>query len=160
MKIDIGNGKILGTKEVSKNGQISGFTEYAGREVLVILPEDDTSVQPDGPEIVNEIKHATREHMAVAFKEYEQAKERFQGPQEAARAFLDDHAPRSFQGLYGRIESWLQEQATNAEDRVKEAIEYDDDDAPRNPTPARTLGRDGAAPQDRQADSLSTEEPQ
>lgn len=157
MKIDIGNGKILGTKEVSKNGQVSGFTEYAGREVLVILPEDDTHVEPDGPEFVHEIKHATREHMTVAFQEYEQAKERFQGPQEAARAFLDDHAPRSFQGLYGRIESWLQEQATSAEDRVKEAIEYDEDDD--DPSPANHPPGDGHARNGGQGAEPTTEEP-
>lgn len=126
MKIDIGNGKILGTKEVSSNGQISGFTEYAGREVLVVLPEDDTSVEPDAREVLEEIKHATQEHMRVAFEEYEEAKKRFQGPQEAARSFLEDNAPRSFKGLYGRIETWLEDQATSAEDRVKDAIEYED----------------------------------
>ncbi len=126
MKIDIGNGKILGTKEVSPNGQVSGFTEYAGREVLVILPEEDTSLEPDAREVIEEIKHATREHMRIAFEEYEEAKESFQGPSDAARAFLDDHAPRSFKGLYGRIETWLQDQATHAEDRVKDAIEYED----------------------------------
>ena len=27
MKLDIGNGKVLGTKRVSPNGQISGFTD-------------------------------------------------------------------------------------------------------------------------------------
>lgn len=126
MKIDIGNGKILGTKQVSSNGQISGFTEYAGREVLVVLPEDDTSLEPDAREVLEGIKLATREHMRVAFEEYEEAKKRFQGPQDAARSFLEDNAPRSFKGLYGRIEDWLEEQATSAEDRVKDAIEYED----------------------------------
>lgn len=126
MKIDIGNGKILGTKEVSSNGQISGFTEYAGREVLVILPEEDTKVEPDAHKVVEEVKLATREHMAVAFDEYEQAKDRFSGPGEATRAFLDDHAPRSFQGLYDRIEGWLQDQVGQAEDRVREAIEVEE----------------------------------
>lgn len=127
MKIDIGNGKILGTKEVSSNGQVSGFTEYAGQEVLVVLPEDDTDIEPDAREMVEELKHATQAHMTVAFDEYEQVKGRFRGPSEATRAFLDDHAPRTFKGLYDRVEDWVQQQATQAEDRVKEAIEYEDD---------------------------------
>lgn len=136
MKIDIGKGKILGTKEVSPNGQISGFTEYAGREVLVVLPEDDTNIEADPREVMEELKVATQQHMKIAFEEYEQLKDRFQGPGEATRRFMDENAPRSFQGLYGRIERWLQDQATTAEDRVKEAIEYDADDQP--PTEATT----------------------
>ncbi len=145
MKIDIGKGKILGTKEVSSNGQISGFTEYAGREVLVVLPEDDTDIEPDAREMVEEIKHATQAHMKVAFDEYEQVKERFRGPTEATRAFLDDHAPRTFKGLYDQVEDWVQEQATQAEDRVKEAIEYDDEAtepaAPGSSTPSTSASR-------------------
>lgn len=136
MKIDIGNGKILGTKEVSSNGQISGFTEYAGREVLIVLPEDDTEVQPDAREMVEEIKLATQEHMKVAFDEYEQAKDRFQGPSEATRRFLDEHTPRTFQGLYERVESWVQDQTREAEDRVKDAIEYDESGGPQDQTDA------------------------
>lgn len=131
MKIDIGRGKILGTKEVSPNGQISGFSDYAGREVLVVLPEGETEVEPDPGEVVEEIKLATQHHMKVAFEEYEQAKERFRGPSDATKRFLDDHAPDSFQGLYGEIERWLADQTGRAEDRVREALETE---RPSTPT--------------------------
>ena len=45
MKIDIGNGKVLGTKRVSSNGQISGFTEFACQDVLVVLPGNASDVK-------------------------------------------------------------------------------------------------------------------
>lgn len=140
MKLDIGKGKILGTKEVSSNGQISGFTEYAGREVLVVLPESDTEVEPDAREMLEEITTATRQHMKVAFDEYEQIKDRFRGPGDATRAFLDEHAPRSFKGLYDRVEAWVQEQASGAEDRVREAIrdEQATDTGPTRPSDSPT----------------------
>jgi hypothetical protein len=139
MKIDIGRGKILGTKEVSPNGQISGFKDYAGREVLVVLPEGETEVEPDPAEVVEEIKLATQHHMRVAFNEYEQAKERFRGPSEATREFLEDHTPESFQGLYGEIERWLGEQTGKAEDRVREAIDAEDPrEVPDTDGPSRT----------------------
>ncbi len=128
MKIDIGRGKILGTKRVSPNGQISGFTEYAGREVLVVLPEGEATTQPDARDLVDEIKAATQQQMRVAFHEYEDLKERFQGPSEATKAFLETNAPSTFQGLYGRIERWVAQQSTSAEQRVKQAIDLDDAD--------------------------------
>lgn len=133
MKIDIGRGKILGTKEVSPNGQISGFKDYAGREVLVVLPEGETEVEQDPAEVVEEIKLATQHHMRVAFHEYEQAKESFRGPSDATRRFLEDHTPESFQGLYGEIERWLADQTGRAEDRVREALDTDET-APRSPS--------------------------
>lgn len=136
MKLDIGRGKILGTKTVSSNGQISGFTEYAGREVLVVLPDEDTEVQADPREVVEEIKLATQQHMKVAFREYEQLKQRFQGPGEATRQFLDANAPRSFSGLYETIERWVGEQASDAEDRVRRAL--GDDETPSESDPQAT----------------------
>jgi hypothetical protein len=47
MRIDLGaGGKIVGTRKVSPNGQVSGLREFAGREVLVVIPgegNDDLS---------------------------------------------------------------------------------------------------------------------
>ncbi|MDX1612384.1 MAG: hypothetical protein R3185_08435 [Candidatus Thermoplasmatota archaeon] len=126
MKLDIGRGKILGTKRVSPNGQISGFTEYAGQEVLVVLPEGDTEAKPDARDLVEEIKAATQQQMRIAFREYEDLKERFSGPGEATRHFLETNTPRSFQGLYDRIEAWASTQTSQAEDRVRRALEPDE----------------------------------
>ena len=122
MKIDIGNGKILGTKRVSPNGQVSGFTEHAGREVLVILPDSETDVRLAPSEYVDEIKRAVDEHMRLAFREYQGLRNRFRTHTEAAAEFLQSHAPRSFAGLYETVESW-------ARDQVKAK------DTPRSETP-------------------------
>jgi hypothetical protein len=125
MKIDIGRGKILGTKEVSPNGQVSGFKDYAGREVLVVLPEGEAEVEADPRELVEEITLATQQQMRVAFREYEELKDKFHGPNEATKEFLEDNAPRSFQGLYDRIEDWVVDRAEVAEDSVREALDTD-----------------------------------
>lgn len=126
MKIDIGNGKILGTKRVSPNGQISGFSEFAGREVLVILPDGDPEVQLDPREALDELREATVQHMRVAFREYEGLRENFKGPNEAAKAFLDARTPRSFKGLYEKVDAWVREQAEEAGSRVRRAIDRRD----------------------------------
>lgn len=123
VKIDIGNGKILGTKKVSPNGQISGFTEYAGEEVLVILPAGEPEVRLDTRETLDELREATVQHMRVAFREYEELKERFKGPTEAAGIFMDTNAPRSFRGLYDKIDTWVRDQAATAGIRVRRAMD-------------------------------------
>ena len=122
MKIDIGNGKVLGTKRVSPNGQISGFTEYAGREVLVVLPGDETDVKLSPKDLLREIQVATNEHMKVAFHQYKDLKPRFETPERATKEFLARHAPASFQGLYEKVETWAKEQVARAEAKVETAL--------------------------------------
>lgn len=122
MKIDIGNGKVLGTKRVSPNGQVSGFTEYAGQEVLVILPGNDTDVKLTPKDLVREIQVATNEHMKVAFHQYKDLKTRFETPERATKEFIAKHAPRNFQGLYENVEAWVKEQVDKAEEKVEVAL--------------------------------------
>jgi hypothetical protein len=122
MKIDIGNGKVLGTKRVSPNGQVSGFTEYAGQEVLVILPGEQTDVKLGAKDLVREIQVATNEHMKVAFQQYKDLKRRFETPERATKEFLAKNAPRSFQGLYEKVEFWVGEQIDRVEEKVEIAL--------------------------------------
>lgn len=126
MKIDIGNGKVLGTKRVSPNGQISGFTEFAGQEVLVILPGTDTDVKLTPKDLAKEIQVATTEHMKVAFHQYKDLKTRFETPERATKEFLNRHAPKSFQGLYENVEHWVKEQVDRVEERVEVALHKND----------------------------------
>lgn len=125
MKIDIGNGKILGTKRVSANGQISGFTEYAGREVLVVLPEGEPTIRLDAKEYARELQTAANEHMKLAFTQYKELKRRFETPERATKEFLDKHAPKSFNGLYGKVDLWAKDQIQRAESRVERALKIE-----------------------------------
>lgn len=126
MKIDIGNGKILGTKKVSQNGQISGFTEFAGREVLVVLPEGEPTVRLDAKEYVREIQAATNEHMKLAFEQYRELKKKFATPEKATREFMEKHAPQSFKGLYDQVNVWAKDQIGRAEGKVEGALNKGD----------------------------------
>lgn len=123
MKLDIGNGKILGTKTVSQNGQVSGFTEYAGEEVLVILPDGEPDVRLDTQDYLRELQAASNEHMKVAFDEYKELKRKFEGPEQATTEFMEEHTPRSFQNLYGQVRSFVADQVDATERKVEEALE-------------------------------------
>jgi len=131
MKIDIGNGKVLGTKRVSPNGQISGFTEYAGQEVLVILPGADTDVKLTPKDLVREIQTATNEHMKVAFHQYKELKTRFETPERATKEFLSRHAPKNFQGLFDQVEGWVKEQVDKAEEKIEVRLHRNERGTPR-----------------------------
>ena len=136
MKIDIGGGKILGTKRVSPNGQISGFREYAGQEVLVILPEGEPQVRLDAREALDELREATVEHMRIALRETEELRDRYGSPREAAREFLDATAPRSFRGLKDRVDTWIRDQAATARTKARQAADRATD-AISDPRPER-----------------------
>lgn len=124
MKIDIGpDGKILGTKRVSANGQISGFTEYAGAEVLILLPGGSRPVvRADARDILAEAEKVVQERMKLAFREYKNLKRRFASPQQAADSFLRNVAPQSVQGLIDRTDRWIRDQLAAAEARVERTL--------------------------------------
>ena len=121
MKIDIGaDGKILGTKRVSANGQISGFTEYAGAEVLVILPGGELPiVRRDARDVLDEMEKIGEERMKLAFQEYKNLRQRFASPQKAAESFLRTVSPSNLRGVVERTDQWLREQASAVERRLR-----------------------------------------
>ena len=123
MKIDIGNGKILGTKRVSSNGQISGFTEYSGQEVLVILPDGEPEVSLSPKDYLAELEVAANEHMKLAFKQYRELKTRFQTPEKATLEFFNKHAPKTFAGLVEKVDVWVNEQVDHTERRIEKVLD-------------------------------------
>lgn len=117
MKIEIGpDGRILGTKRVSPNGQVSGFTEYAGLDVLVILPGGSTPVvRRDAKDLLREAEALVNEQMQVAFSRYNQLRERYGSPEKAAKSFLKKNASKNFRGLVAKADQWVRDQLAHEE---------------------------------------------
>jgi ElaB/YqjD/DUF883 family membrane-anchored ribosome-binding protein len=124
VKIDIGpDGKILGTKRVSSNGQISGFTEYAGAEVLVVLPGGNQPiVRRDARDVLDEMEKLVEERMKLAFQEYKNLRRRFPTPREAAQSFMETTQAKSLKGLVDRTDTWLRQQVSALETRVEQSL--------------------------------------
>lgn len=124
MKIDIGpGGKILGTKRVSANGQVSGLTEFSGREVLIILPGDEGFASSSGSDdIVDEFQRAAYEHIRLAYKQYKELQELYMSPSEATKEFLKKVAPKTFHGFLDQVDTWVREQ-TGKTEKIKRTKE-------------------------------------
>jgi ElaB/YqjD/DUF883 family membrane-anchored ribosome-binding protein len=124
VKIDIGpDGKILGTKRVSTNGQISGFTEYAGAEVLVVLPGGSQPiVRRDARDVLDEVEKIVEERMKLAFQEYKNLRRRFPTPREAAKSFMATAQAKNLKGVVDRTDQWLRQQVSALEARVEHSL--------------------------------------
>lgn len=124
MKIDIGTeGKILGTKRVSPNGQVSGLSEYAGEEVLIIYPGPrEPRIKMEAKDYVHEVEKAVANQMKAAFGQYKGLKSKYKDEAEATRAFIHDKSPKSFQGLVDTVDSWVSGQVKKAEDKVAQKL--------------------------------------
>lgn len=133
MKIDIGpDGKILGTKRVSPNGQISGFTEYAGQDVLVILPGGSAPVvRRDARDLLRETEQVVQERMKLAFREYKNFKRRFDSPEKATESFFQSVAPKNVQGLVEKADRWIRDQLEAVEARVERTLKLEEDSKKR-----------------------------
>jgi hypothetical protein len=115
MRLEIGpDGKIIGTRRVSPNGQVSGLSEFAGREVLVILPGTsypDSSSNWGSPE---SIAHAVEEQVREAYRRYELLQKLYATPWEATRSFVRSAFGGPTSDLVGQVDRWVGEQIRNA----------------------------------------------
>ncbi len=111
MRIDIGSdGKIIGTRRVSPNGQVSGLTEFAGREVLVILPgsHHPETAFPWGS--TESVAQAVQEQMREAFERYEVLQKLYASPWEATRSFVRNTFGASTPDLVAEVDRWVKGQ--------------------------------------------------
>lgn len=124
MKIDIGTeGKILGTKKVSPNGQVSGLSEYAGEEVLIIYPGPrEPRIKMEAKDYVHEVEKAVQGQMRVAFQQYKALKAKYKDEAAATREFIRAKSPQNFQGLIESVDSWVASQVGKAEKKVAEKL--------------------------------------
>jgi uncharacterized protein YeaO (DUF488 family) len=109
MKIELEPGaKIVGTKRVSAKGQVSGLTEYAGKEVMVILlPKEGPGIKTNVEYLYHELQKAAEEHMELAFKQSKSLREVFGTPKAAVQMFFDRYTPESVKKLQSDMDSWL-----------------------------------------------------
>ncbi len=118
MRLEIGpDGKIIGTRRVSPNGQVSGLSEFAGREVLVILPgsSGSDSAPPWGsPEAVAQ---AVEEQMRQAYQQYERLQKLYATPWEATRSFVRSAFASSWPDVAAEVDRWVRDQLRNATGR-------------------------------------------
>jgi hypothetical protein len=109
MRIDIGRGgKILGTKKVSPNGQVSGLKEYAGQEVLVILPGASGGEGPE--EFAAEFQSLVQDQMNLAFKQSKWLSEKYATPFDAMREFLRSANPGAGKNFQEMFDEWVKAQ--------------------------------------------------
>ncbi len=125
MKIDIGSeGKILGTKRVSPNGQVSGLSEYAGEEVLIVYPGPrEPRIKMEAKDYVKELERAVQGQMRAALTQYKGLKAKYKDEAEATRAFIRDKSPKSFHKLVDSVDSWVGDQVKKVETKVQEKLE-------------------------------------
>ncbi|MGB1696930.1 MAG: hypothetical protein ACPHK8_00860 [Thermoplasmatota archaeon] len=124
MKIDIGSeGKILGTKRVSPNGQVSGLSEYAGEEVLIVYPGPrEPRIRMEPKDYMHEVEKAVQNQLKGAFGQYKGLKDKYASEADATRAYLKAKAPKSFQGLVESVDSWVSSQVGKAEEKIGEKL--------------------------------------
>jgi uncharacterized protein YeaO (DUF488 family) len=109
MKIEFESGaKIVGTKRVSAKGQVSGLTEYAGKEVMIILiPKDGEAIKPTHEYLYHELRNAAEEQMELAFKNYKKLQEVFGTPDAAVKQFFEKYTPESVQKMQDSLQEWV-----------------------------------------------------
>ncbi|MGC8581717.1 MAG: hypothetical protein ACP5RS_05180 [Thermoplasmata archaeon] len=123
MNIDIGSdGKILGTKKVSPNGQVSGLKEYAGMEVLIILPGTNQKSDVLLSNYVDGMRGIVEMQMKLFFERYEELKNLYKTPAEAAKAFMLSTSPKNIGLIIEDLDKWIKDQISLNEKIISKFI--------------------------------------
>ncbi len=111
MRLDIGpDGKIIGTRRVSPNGQVSGLSEFTGREVLVILPgTSEAGSAPPWPGS-EEVTRLVGEQIRQAYDRYRILQETYATPWEATRSFMEAIFGGRAPDLMAEVDRWVKNQ--------------------------------------------------
>lgn len=71
MRIDLSpQGQVVGTRKVSENGQVSGLSEQAGKEVLILVPNGRPIVKNTVADYVHEWQRIAERNAKRAQKEF------------------------------------------------------------------------------------------
>jgi hypothetical protein len=154
MRIDLGgDGKIIGTRRVSPNGQVSGLSDYAGREVLVILPgAGEPSPFPNVP-TPEDVTQMVGNQIRAAYDRYRALQELYATPWEATRSFLQSAFGTEVPDLMAQVDRWVKSQVQDATGG-RSSQPTGPSETKDNPTPAR-----GASSAPKRASSAGRKRP-
>jgi hypothetical protein len=115
MRLDLGpDGKIIGTRRVSPNGQVSGLSDFTGQEVLVILPgRSDTGAAPQWP-ASDELTRMVGDQIRQAYDRYRILQETYATPWEATRSFMEGIFGSRTPDLMDEVDRWVKNQVRDA----------------------------------------------
>jgi hypothetical protein len=143
MQLEIGpDGKIIGTRRVSPNGQVSGLTEYSGREVLVILPDRSTPGAASPWSSEEEVTRLVNAQIRRAYEQYRILQETYTTPWEATRSFMEAVFGGKSPDLIAEVDRWVKSQVSQPRTAAKGNDDgHGPDEAPADPVRARTHAR-------------------
>jgi hypothetical protein len=115
MRLDLGpDGKIIGTRRVSPNGQVSGLSDYTGREVLVILPGTEEPSSPSAWPGSEEFTRIVGEQIRQAYERTRILQETYATPWEATRSFMKSVFGAQSPDLMAEVDRWVRSQVREA----------------------------------------------
>jgi len=120
MRLDIGpDGKIIGTRRVSPNGQVSGLSEFSGREVLVILPGSSEAAYSAPWANSEEVVRMVGDQIRQAYDRYRTLQDLYATPWEATRSFMEGVLGGRVPDIMAEVDRWIKSQVEEEAKRGK-----------------------------------------
>jgi hypothetical protein len=118
MKINVGpQARIVGTKKVNSQGTIGGLREFAGREVLIVLPSRTPTYTATPADLLARAR-AAAQSQGMALVAGLQAVRR-DGLQRRLPRRLVQVVPRRVQPTVRRADAWVRARAADLEKRAR-----------------------------------------
>lgn len=123
MNINVGpKARIVGTRRVSKSGQLGGLDIVAGREVFIVAPTRTPRVLPSVDDYVADARKLLKTEAKRAVAGVRELRKKLEKSLPPASSFLANVAPPRAKQPIRRAEAWIRATGRRLEKRLGKAV--------------------------------------
>ncbi len=116
MKIDVGTqARVVGTKKVSPKGTVAGLAEFAGRDVLVVVPSQTPRYVTTASDLLTQARTEVRRQGKAALKGYRTLRLRYLRQQTPVAGRLLGVSPERARPTIKKADAWVRASAERLE---------------------------------------------
>lgn len=120
VKINVGSeARVVGTKRVTPQGVVVGLREFAGKDVLIVVPSAMPRYSNTPADLASRARRRAREAGRKALREYHEFRERHLASRVPGSAVLLAWAPASIRPRIRRADAWVRTSAKHLERRAE-----------------------------------------
>lgn len=123
MKINIGpQARIVGTKKVGPRGTVAGLSEFAGRDVLIVVPTQAPRYTPTASDVLVQVRSTAAKQGRELLKEYRSFRQRYFKKAVPGTGKLLEVSPAALRPRIRQADAWVRQRAQRFEERADKLL--------------------------------------
>lgn len=123
MKINVGSqARVVGTKKVNAQGSVAGLREFAGQDVLIVVPSETPRYSTTATDLLEQARSRAVTTGRMALKEFQSFRQRHLRTQVTGTARVLEVAPPKARPVIRKADAWVRASAAKIERRAEQLL--------------------------------------